>query len=155
GVLMIGGESTFDSSWKGSRLEQLLPVVLSTDRGDETTDRPFQIGLTEEAGRHPIFQLATNQSGRDAWSRLPAFTQYGRVDSAKRGAQVWMFSSLDRAPFANRILMASQRYGAGQATALCVQNFWRWRLAKDSDPQNFDRFWRQLFRWLGEIGREE
>ena len=51
--------------------------------------------------------------------------------------------------------MASQRYGAGLSAVLCIQNFWRWRLAKDSDPRQFDRFWRQLFRFLSEVGRHE
>jgi hypothetical protein len=51
--------------------------------------------------------------------------------------------------------MASQRYGAGLSSVLCIQNFWRWRLAKDSEPQQFDRFWRQLFRFLSEVGRQE
>jgi hypothetical protein len=32
---------------------------------------------------------------------------------------------------------------------------WRWRLAKDSEPQQFDRFWRQVFRFLSEVGRQE
>jgi hypothetical protein len=130
-------------------------VVLSTDPGGQTAERPFHIALTEEAARHPVFQIATDQSARDAWTRLPFFTQYACVESAKPGAQVWMFRSLEQTPSGNRILMASQRYGAGLTAALCVQNFWRWRLAKDGAPQIFDRFWRQLFRWLGEIGREE
>ena len=51
--------------------------------------------------------------------------------------------------------MASQRYGAGLSSVLCVQNLWRWRLAKDSEPQQFDRFWRQVFRFLSEVGRQE
>jgi len=51
--------------------------------------------------------------------------------------------------------MASQRYGAGLSAVLCIQNFWRWRLARDSDPGQFDRFWRQLFRFLSEVGRHE
>ena len=39
---------------------------------------------------------------------------------------------------------------------LCVQNFWRWRLAKDSKPFSlFDRFWRQLFRFLSEAGAQD
>ncbi|MGH7868150.1 MAG: hypothetical protein ACREP9_11155, partial [Candidatus Dormibacteraceae bacterium] len=37
----------------------------------------------------------------------------------------------------------------------CVQNFWRWRLARDCDPLEFDRFWRQLFRFLSEAGRQD
>ena len=51
--------------------------------------------------------------------------------------------------------MASQRYGAGLSAVLCIQNFWRWRLARDSEPQQFDRFWRQLFRFLSEVGRQD
>jgi hypothetical protein len=51
--------------------------------------------------------------------------------------------------------MASQHYGAGLSAVIGIQNFWRWRLAKDSDPQQFDRFWRQLFRFLSEVGRQE
>jgi hypothetical protein len=51
--------------------------------------------------------------------------------------------------------MAGQRYGAGLSSILCIQNFWRWRLARDSDPQQFDRFWRQLFRYLSEVGRQD
>ena len=38
---------------------------------------------------------------------------------------------------------------------LAIQNFWRWRLAKESEPAQFDRFWRQLFRFLSEMGRQE
>jgi hypothetical protein len=32
---------------------------------------------------------------------------------------------------------------------------WRWRLARDADPQQFDRFWRQLFRFLGQASRQD
>jgi hypothetical protein len=51
--------------------------------------------------------------------------------------------------------MASQRYGAGLSAVICIQNFWRWRMARDSEPKQFDRFWRQLFRFLSEAGRQE
>jgi hypothetical protein len=50
--------------------------------------------------------------------------------------------------------MASQRYGAGRSAVICVQNFWRWRLAKDTNLQHFDRFWQQLFRYLAEGSRD-
>jgi hypothetical protein len=66
-----------------------------------------------------------------------------------------MLHQNDDGPRGRRILMAAQRYGAGLSAVLCVQNFWRWRLAKDSDPRQFDRFWRQLFRFLSEVGRQE
>ena len=155
GVLMIGGPATFDSSWQNSRLEQLLPVVFSANPGLQGLDRPFRIQLTEEALQHPVFQISDNRSVREAWTQLPTFTQYGRVDAPKPGAQLWMLHQSDNGPQGRRILMASQRYGAGLSAVLTIQNFWRWRLARDSDPQQFDRFWRQLFRFLSEVGRQD
>src|SRR6266702_2967124 len=155
GVLMIGGPATFDSSWQNSRLEQLLPVVFAPNTGVQGLDRPFRLELTEEALQHQVFQIADNQPAREVWAQLPTFTQYGRVDAAKPGAQVWALHQTDDGPRGRRILMASQRYGAGLSAVLCIQNFWRWRLAKDSEPQQFDRFWRQLFRYLGEVGRQD
>jgi uncharacterized membrane protein len=155
GVLMIGGPATFDSTWQGSRLEQLLPVVFAANRGVQGLDRPFRIELTEEALQHPVFQIADNRPMREAWAQLPTFTQYGRVDAAKPGAQIWALHQTEDGPQGRRILMASQRYGAGLSAVLCIQNFWRWRLAKDSEPQQFDRFWRQLFRFLSEVGRQD
>ena len=155
GVLMIGGPATFDSSWQSSRLEQLLPVVFSPGRGVQGLDRPFRLELSEDALQHPVFQIADNRATREAWAQLPSFTQYGRVDAAKPGAQVWAVHQSDEGPQGRRILMASQRYGAGLSAVVCIQNFWRWRLAKDSEPLQFDRFWRQLFRFLSEVGRQD
>ena len=155
GVLLIGGPATFDASWQSSRLEQLLPVVFSPGRGVQGLDRPFRLELTEEALQHPVFQITDGRAMREAWAQLPTFTQYGRVDAAKPGAQVWAVHQTDEGPQGRRILMASQRYGAGLSAVVCIQNFWRWRLARDSEPQQFDRFWRQLFRFLSEVGRQD
>src|SRR5262249_15003333 len=110
---------------------------------------------TDEALEHPAFQIAENRPARDAWAQLPTFTQYGRVDAAKPGAQVWAVHQTDDGPKGRRILMASQHYGAGLSAVVTIQNFWRWRLAKDCDPTQFDRFWRQMFRFLSEVGRQE
>jgi uncharacterized membrane protein len=155
GVLMIGGPATFDGSWQSSRLEQLLPVVFSPNRGVQGLDRSFRLQLTEDALQHPVFQIAEGRAMQEAWAQLPTFTQYGRVDAAKPGAQVWAVHQTDEGPQGRRILMASQRYGAGLSAVVCIQNFWRWRLARDSEPQQFDRFWRQLFRFLSEVGRQD
>ncbi len=154
GVLMMGGEATFDASWHGSRLEQLLPVVFAASPGVSGLNRLFFIQLTDDGLKHPVFQVDSG-SMRETWSKLPAFTQYGRVDSAKPGAQVWAVHGQDQGPKGRRILMAAQRFGAGLTAVICVQNFWRWRLAKDSEPEQFDRFWRQMFRYLADSSRQE
>jgi uncharacterized membrane protein len=155
GVLMLGGAATFDASWQGTRLEQLLPVVFASSQGVLGLDRPFRMRLTDDALQHPVFQIAENETAQKSWADLPPFTQYGRVDSAKPGAQIWAVHPQDQGPNGARILMAAQRYGAGISCVLSIQNFWRWRLAKDSDPARFDRFWRQLFRYLSESSRQD
>jgi hypothetical protein len=155
GLLLIGGQGTFDQSWQSSRLEQLLPVVFANNPGVQGLDRPFRLQLTEEALQSSVFQIADNSPAREVWAQVPTFTQYGRVDAAKPGAQVWGVHQTDDGPHGRRILMASQRYGAGLSAVLCIQNFWRWRLARDGEPAQFDRFWKQLFRFLSEVGRRE
>jgi uncharacterized membrane protein len=155
GLLMIGGAGTFDHSWQGSRLEQLLPGVIAGDQGVQGLDRPFRLQLTDEALQHPVFQITDDRATRQTWLKIPTFTQYARMDSAKPGAQIWAVHSQDSGPKGRRLLMASQRYGAGLTAVLCVQNFWRWRLAKEAEPQQFDRFWKQLFRFLAEARRQD
>jgi hypothetical protein len=154
GVLMIGGQSTFDESWRGSRLEQLLPVTLDS-AGVVGLDRAFHLRLTDEARGNPVFAVATGGDSARAWDGLPAFSGYGRIADAKPGATVWARHADDDGPKGRRILMASHPYGAGVAAVIAVQNFWRWRLAKESDPQAFDRFWQQFLRFLGQSGSQE
>ena len=153
GLLMLGGPETFDSSWHSSRLEQLLPVVFADANGVQGLDRPFQLELTDEAMQSPVFKIS--ETSRDDWHKLPKFHQYGRVDAAKPGAQVWALHQTDDGPKGRRILMASQRYGNGLSAILTVQNFWVWRLSKEGDPAQFDRFWRQFFRYLAESSRQD
>jgi len=155
GVLMIGGAATFNSSWQNSSLEKLLPVRFAASQSSAALEREFHIQISPEALQHPAFQLADTQSAQELWSHLPAFSQFGRVDAPKKGAQIWMTHPTEEGAHGPRILMASQPYGSGQSAVLCLQNFWRWRLAKDTDPAQFDRFWRQQFRWLGQAGRQQ
>jgi uncharacterized membrane protein len=154
GVLMIGGADTFNASWQQSRLEQLLPVRFTALSNRPAGGQPFQFQLTEEAHELPLFQISDAASNRAAWAGVPTFTHYAAVDSVKPGARVWAVHSNDSGPGGRRVLMAAQRYGAGTSAAICVQNFWRWRLAKDADTRQFDRFWQQLFRYLGEGSSE-
>ncbi|HSU52685.1 MAG TPA: hypothetical protein VLT36_01350, partial [Candidatus Dormibacteraeota bacterium] len=154
GVLMLGGPATFDASWTNSRLEKLLPVTFSGDSASGPVDQQFHLQLTPAALQNPVFRLTETGSVQQAWASLPAFRRFGPVDSAKPSAQVWISHPSEVGPHGPKILMASQPYGAGISMVLCLESFWRWRLAKDSDPQTFDRFWRQLFRWLGNEGRQ-
>lgn len=156
GILMIGDAETFGPSWHGSQLEPLLPVRFASSASPRQPPSSFQLRLTEEALTHPVFELGGEGRQGAAWDKLPAFSGYVHPATAKLGARVWAISSDGRGPGRSRcILMAEQRYGAGISAVICIHNFWQWRLAKDGEPQQFDRFWRQLIRYLGEVRREE
>lgn len=149
GVLMIGGQQTFNASWRDSRLEDLLPVefaVLSNTQPRQS----FSIDVSPKALKHPVFQISDEISTSEAWENLPMFTNRAIVEDVKAGAEIWLESNGGEG---NPVLMASQRYGNGVASVICMQNFWRWRLARTSEPRHYDRFWRQLFRYLADAGR--
>jgi hypothetical protein len=152
GLLMIGGGETFDSSWKGSPLEKLLAVRFA--ESSAMNGPRFALKLSESALQHPAFQLGGESDSRSAWESVAAFVSFANVDEAKPGATIWATHPSSQGPRGPRILMASQRYGAGQSGVICVQDFWRWRLAKDGDPRHFDRFWQQWLRHLADSQRE-
>jgi len=153
GVLLIGGRETFDSFWLGSRLEKILPVKFDEDTGVRGLDDPFRFQLSDEALRDSLFQIDDSGHPGQAWDKLPAFDDYGRIAEAKPGAVVWAVHSRDVGPNGKpRILMAAESFGAGTSVVLAVQNFWKWRLDKDCDPAQFDRFWQQLIRRLADSG---
>ncbi len=154
GVLVIGGRGTFDQSWRGSELEKMLPVRFEEDRGVRGLDPPFQMRLTAEALADPIFEIAGAGETADAWRKLPTFDDYGRIAEVKAGATIWAVHADDVGPNGEpRILMAEQPYGSGTAVVIALQNLWKWRLAKEADQGQFDRFWRQLIRRLADAGR--
>lgn len=152
GVLMIGGTETFQSSWQDSRLEDLLPVHFATLAGAASTTR-FRVQLTPAAETHPIFQISDDGSTRAAWANLPVLHDAARVSDVKRGAEVWLKHDGLVAGH-EPVVMAAQRFGNGMSAVICTQSFWRWRLARSSNTEHYDRFWRQLVRHLSEAGRE-
>lgn len=150
GLIMIGGPNTLNASWRNSRLEELLPVKLAPSYGGSTRSA-VRWQLTDDARRHPLFRISDATSVDRLWGELPEFPRAAGVEAVKPGAWVWARArrgGLDGTP-----LMVAQRYGTGVSAIMSVQNFWRWRLAKSAAPEAFDRFWRQLARWLGEGGR--
>ena len=150
GILLIGGASTFDVSWQGSRLEQLLPVRFSLESRRSLRETPFRLRITPEALAHPVFQISETADHRSAWSQLPTFQHYAPVDSVKPGGRVWAVAAHPGDASHAPPVIVSQRYGAGLAAVVCTQDLWRWRSSRESNPRHFDRFWQQFLRYLSE-----
>lgn len=156
GVLVMGGPGTLDAAWNSGPLGRMIPVRLSAAPRAERGAAAFRLRLAPAALTHPVFRIADNTSQEVAWASLPPFTHAAAIESIKPGAQIWGVHSSALGPSGQpAILMAQQRFGAGVSAVIGVQTFWRWRLGRDCDPQAFDRFWRQLLRYLAEAGRED
>ncbi len=151
GLLLMSHGGTFGPLWSGTPVEEALPVRFDSETPTARTAAPFHLEPTKQALDHPVFRLSDRGAPDQGWARLPHFTRYGRVGRAKPGAQVWAVHRREAGPTVRpQTLMAYQRYGAGASAVICVEELWRWRMAPESDPQHFDRFWRQLLRCLGE-----
>jgi hypothetical protein len=156
GVLVMGGPDTLDAAWNSVPLGRLLPVRLAVAPLSQGSGGPFRLDVTREALSHPVFRISDTSTQEVAWSSVPTFTHAAAIEGAKPGAQVWSVHSMARGPSGQpAVLMAQQRFGAGVSAVIGVQTFWRWRLGRDSNPDAFDRFWRQLLRYLAEAGRQE
>lgn len=156
GVLVMGGPDTLDAAWNSAPLGRLLPVRLAAAPLSQGAANQFRLQITREALTHPVFRITDATSQEVAWSSAPTFTHAAAIEGAKPGAQVWAVHSSARGLSGQpAILMAQQRFGAGVSAVIGVQTFWRWRLGRDSNPESFDRFWRQLLRYLAEAGRQE
>lgn len=163
GVLLIGGAETFDTAWRGTPLEQLLPLQLAAapslastqaSRSPQAPLEPFRLQLTPEALALSAFQLSDSEPSAQAWNRVPPFAGYARVEAIKAGAEVFATHPTEAIDGTPMPLIAAQRFGAGRSAMIGVRNFWRWRLAQDSDAAAFDRFWRQWLRYLADGWRQ-
>lgn len=153
GVLWIGGSETFDATWRGTPLEQLLPVRLAPMELSPSIT-PFSLQLTPEAQSLAVFQLSDIEPAAQTWSRVPPFAGHARTESVKAGAEIFAVHPTDSLNGTPMPLIAAQRFGSGRSALIGVRNFWKWRLARDSDVAAFDRFWRQWLRYLADGWRQ-
>ena len=149
GVLLVGGSETLDAAWRGTPLEQLLPVRFAPPSSTANVDS-FSLQLTPEAQTLSAFQLSDTEPAALSWSRVPPFAGHARTAEVKAGAEVFAVHPVELAGGAPMPLIAAQRFGVGRSAMIGVRNFWRWRLAPDSDAAAFDRFWRQWLRYLAD-----
>jgi hypothetical protein len=155
-----------DSSTRGfagSELEKMLPVVFASDDAGDRRRAPMRPSLRALGGGR--FDLEAAALAEFAWEPAaaqifgrgeiasPKFINFARVLRAKPGADV-----LARHPTApspangdpgRAILLAVQRYGQGRSAVLTSDALWRWKLNQPSTERNVEKFWQNLFAWLG------
>ncbi len=148
GLLWIGGERSTPNSWRGTDLEDLLPMRGVLERFDEAvivepTENALRSGVmrlgdsTKE--RWPLALTSAGERGRLEWA------QRIELDSLKPATEVLARGrSLSGGP--SLPLVISMRYGAGLVLYVATDETWRWRHGIGETYQ--ERFWIQFIRFL-------
>ncbi len=164
-LLMLGGRRAFtEGGYKGTPLEDVLPVVLDDPTGSTPTERLafVKVEPTPAGANHPVTRIEGSVEASAArWDSLPPVSTTNILTGLKAGATELLRGTVVEVPEAggaagnptdrgDRVVMAFQRYGKGRAVVLAVQDTWLWQMDHTValEDQSHENFWKQLLRWV-------
>ena len=176
GLLMLGGSKSLGNheraeSYINTPIAQCLPVELelgsppaplpprrraiSTIGSQSGKDNGYKLQLTLDGKVETLMALANSPTENvERWTLLPTLMGYSKVTRAKAGALVLAEHPTDRNEFGNRILIATQNYNAGRVMVFTPHTSWRWRMHTPHEDDSYERFWRQVAKWLTTAPKE-
>ena len=126
GFLMMGGQESFrQGEYDRTPVGELLPVDLHRDVPGPTGS--VQLSLTRDGWLQPWIRLRSNEEAEKLRvAQMPAFVTVNATSFIRTGAVV-MAKILDDS--GNEFpALVTQRFGRGRSAALCIGDFWRWRM---------------------------
>ncbi len=155
GLILIAGARDNPSSYKGTELEPLLPIVV--DRTAESLDPQvdprsgFPLRITQQGERSPLVNVAGDMERSKAlWETSRYWQQFWVYPSlrAKSLAQVLAVSGHPEHEnkFGKRPAIATMKYGRGRVLFVGVDDLWRTR--KGVGDLYFYRFYGEAVRLL-------
>jgi len=154
GFMMVAGPAYPADAWKGTPIEELLPVVLrgAAPAADllttKTLKEAFRPRLTEQGRVHGITQLGDSREGSvKVWESFPGCYWYHPVARAKPGSVVIADHPYDRDERGPMPLIVVGRYDPGRTLYCALDGTWRWRFWVGD--LYFNRFWVQAINYVG------
>ncbi len=157
-LLVLGGRrSLAEGGYRGTPLDDVLPVVLEEPTLGTPTDRLVFVRVvpTRVGAQHPAARIAGSVAQSLArWDSLPPVSTTNTVTALKSGAtellQGEVVQGASAANAGDRVVLAYQRYGKGRSMVLAVQDTWLWQMDHSValEDESHETFWRQLLRWL-------
>jgi uncharacterized membrane protein len=152
GLMMMGGYHSFGTSWKGTEIEQLLPVPLDNLTEDQRqVGRPVKMVPTRDGLDHYVMRLSDKADGdKELWNRLPGLNGYTRLGVPKEG-NARILAKEGNGP---DVLLVAQDYGNGRTMAFAGDTTWMWKRDEEG-VQAHARFWKQVVLWLAKQEQAE
>ncbi len=171
GLLMLGGSSSLGNhelaaSYINTPIAQCLPVELELGSppaplsprlpgSRSSEDKGYKLQLTADGKVETLMALVSNSTENvKRWMDFPTLMGYSKVKRAKAGAVVLAEHPRDRNEFGNRILIATHNYNAGRVMVFTPHTSWRWRMHMPREDDSYERFWRQVAKWLTTAPKE-
>ncbi len=147
GFLMLGGKRSFgEGKYQNTPVEEILPLRLLTVASDDYREGPVRPELTAYGTSQAILSMAASDvENARRWKSVPPLGDYHALTEAKPAAMVLATTGGGVHP---PVLVATQRYGRGQALAFASGSSWLWQMGMDARDEAHEIFWRQLLRWM-------
>ncbi len=164
GLLMIAGPNYAPHAYKGTPLQDVIPVDLLADR--QPPEPPgglaesYHPELTPVGQLHPIFRFSPDEKQNiEHWNSLKELFWYSEGYQPKRAAEVLAVHPKLRRAGPNGVparaesagleghpLVVQQFVGSGRSLFFGFDETWRWRFREDE--LRFNQFWIQTVRYL-------
>ena len=143
GLLWLAGERATPVSWRGTALEDLVPIRIGSSV--ERIDEPVNLAPTGAARRAGVMRLG---DGSAEWpSSLVDLEWVQRIDADQlKPATEVLARAIGESRGEGSPAVLSMRFGSGQVIYVGTDETWRWRRGVGETYQ--ERFWLQLLRYL-------
>lgn len=151
GLVVVAGPQFTPLALRGTTLESMLPVQLSTAKAPPA-DTPivdgFRPDLTIEGRKSSsIFRFAESElESLQIFQRLPELYWLFEAPELKPGAMVFVERPSRGLDGAKLPVIAMQRFGAGKVLFHATDDLWRWRFR--TGDTYYGRYWVQAIRFL-------
>jgi uncharacterized membrane protein len=158
GVLFIAGRVNGMASLvqvRSAKIRAMLPVEINKNERPEHAqifDQPFRIVRTPEGQKHPLLLFSMDTKQNDSvWQSFAELNFYWHHPAqGLSGKGIALMEKAREDQSSKRVpLMAMMRYGKGSSIYLGIHDIWRWRYPMES--YDYDQFWSQTIRYLGEV----
>jgi hypothetical protein len=152
GLIQISGENFAPLNYRGTPLEDLLPIELSDarnpTRGAAANDlAAFRPRLTLEGRSSPIFRFGNDESSSmSIWENLPELYWYLEALRIKPAAVILAEHPVATGNDGPMPLLLYQFVGSGKVYFQAIDDTWRWRFRVGD--KYFGRYWIQLIRFM-------
>ncbi|MCE0483175.1 MAG: hypothetical protein LV479_02930 [Methylacidiphilales bacterium] len=150
GVVFLAGKKSMPSSYRGTKLESLIPVVFEEESSQADSNHPIVLNLTPAGQNSPMLKLADqDEENSIIWKGLSGVYWDARVVKAKPAAEVLLDDPTPEKSSRGAFMpvMALQSYGTGQALFVGTDETWRWR--RNVGEKYYTRLWGQILLHLG------